>query len=354
MDYSRFKPEDFSRDPSFQKWVLTDDPETAASWKAWLKQHPEKYDDIAKAREAIRLLGFQNSHAANEDFLEVWNGIAQDIREVPEKLSHRATVPSGRSYRKSALKIAAVFTGIMVSGLLAFMLLRSEPLTVYTTEFGKTRSVSLPDGSTVTLNANSTMYVAKSWDGEGPREVWLEGEAFFEVQEVFRHETNTNETTAPRPVKFIVYTGHVDVEVLGTEFNVNNRHSETRVVLKSGKVKLSINDGDKTDEIYMVPGEMVAFNGLNKELVKKTVNPEVHASWKDHKLMFEEATLRQVAMTLEDLYGIKIRFEEPALADELFTGLIPYDDIDIIIEAFTKLYAIKITKYENTIIFHKK
>ena len=354
MDYSRFKPEDFSRDPSFQKWVLTDDPETAAFWQAWLKQHPEKYDDVAQAQEVIRLLGFQNSYSANEDFLEVWTGIAQDLREVPEKLSHGVTVPSRRSNMNAVFKVAAVFTGMVVAGLLAFMLLRSAPLTVYSTEYGKIRSVSLPDGSTVTLNANSTLRVAKNWNREGPREVWLEGEAFFEVQEVFRHEVKANETTARQPVKFIVRTGPVDVEVLGTEFNVNNRHSETKVVLKSGKVKLSINDGDKTDEIFMLPGEMVAFNALNKALVKKTVNPAVHASWKDHKLMFEEATLRQVTMTLEDIYGIKIRFEEPALADELFTGLIPYDDIDIVIEAFTKLYDIKITKNENNIIFHKK
>ena len=347
MDYSSFKPEDFSRDPYFQKWVLTDDPKAAAFWKSWLKQHPDKYDEIAQAQEMIRLLGFQKSYDANEDYLEVWSGIQERLSEAPVSRSRSA-------FLKPVLKVAAAFAIIAVVTVLAFSLLRSFQTVTYTADFGKIRSVALPDGSKVTLNANSTLRVPKTWSYDRPREVWLEGEAFFEVEKVFENAATTNETSRGASVKFVVHTGLLDVEVLGTEFNVNNRHEETRVVLKSGKVKLSVKAGEKTEEVFMQPGDMVTYNELSNMLTKRIVNPDAHASWKDQRLVFEEATLSEVARTLEDLYGIKIQFEEPALAEEQFTGLIPYDDIHVIIEAFTKLYDIEITKNQNTIIFHKK
>ena len=346
MDYSRFKPEDFSRDPYFQKWVLTDDPEAAAFWAAWLKVNPDRYEEIARAQEMIRLLGFQKNHLANEDYLEVWEGIQQRTNDavVPKPL---ATVV------RPALRIAAVFIGVSIVAVLAFLLINNTHTVTYATDYGKVRSVPLPDGSTVILNANSRLRVSETWDYDQPREVWLEGEAFFEVQKVFR-DSMTNGTAGAAPVKFIVHTGQLDVEVLGTQFNVNNRHRETKVVLKSGRVKLSVKSGKKTEEIFMQPGEMVAFNELSNALTKKIVNPDTHAGWKDLKLIFEEATLGEVAQTLEDLYGIQIIFERPALAEEQFTGSVPYNDIGVILEAFTKLYDIGITRDENTIIFHEK
>ena len=347
MDYSSFKPEDFSRDPSFQKWVLTDDRKAAEFWESWLKQNPEKYDDIVRAQELIRLLGFQKNYTANEDYLEVWGGIQQHTNE------ELITKPEG-SFLKPVLKVAAVFGAIAIISALAYLLLGSGQMVTYATEFGKIRSITLPDGSTATLNANSTLRTSEKWDSHQPREVWLEGEAFFNVQEVFKNLNTERDSSSGLPVKFIVHAGLLEVEVLGTQFNVNNRHKETSVVLKSGKVKLNVKAREKTEEIFMEPGEMVAFNEMNYALTKRIVNPDAYASWIDHKLVFEEATLREVARTLEDLYGVKIVFEEDGLAEERFTGSVPYDDIQIVLEAFIKLYDIAVIKKQDSIIFHKK
>jgi ferric-dicitrate binding protein FerR (iron transport regulator) len=108
------------------------------------------------------------------------------------------------------------------------------------------------------------------------------------------------------------------------------------------------------EEIFMQPGEMVAFNEVSRELTKKIVNPDIHASWKEHQLIFEETSLGEIAQTLEDIYGITVVFEDPVLATSQFTGLIPSDDIHVLLEAFTKLYNIRVTQTQDTIIFHKE
>src|SRR5690606_15777064 len=95
-----------------------------------------------------------------------------------------------------------------------------------TTGYGETRKINLPDGSLVVLNANSELKYESNWQQAPMREVWLQGEAFFEVVK----------TTEEK--QFIVHTGSLDVEVLGTQFNVHNRHQKVQVVLSSGKVKL--------------------------------------------------------------------------------------------------------------------
>jgi ferric-dicitrate binding protein FerR (iron transport regulator) len=204
----------------------------------------------------------------------------------------------------------------------------------------------------VTLNANSSLSFKEEWNLKSAREVWLKGEAFFEVEKMFSHVPS--QTPGTVPVKFIVHTSPLEVEVLGTQFNVNNRREETKVVLKSGKVKLNVKAGEKIEEIFMKPGEMVAYNEVSKALTKSVVDPDIHASWKDHHLIFEEASLGEISHMLEDVYGVIVAFEDPQLAHEQFTGLVPSDDLNVLLEAFTKLYGLQVTKKQNTIIFHSQ
>src|SRR5690606_22589795 len=118
----------------------------------------------------------------------------------------------------------------------------------------------------------------EDWDHQAVREVWLEGEAFFHVQE----------KSSPGGIKFIVHTEGVDVEVLGTRFNVRNRRHATEVVLNSGKVKL--NFGGK-EEVLMEPGDLVEYSAKTQSYAHKQVNSETYTSWRNHVLTFDESTL---------------------------------------------------------------
>jgi DNA-directed RNA polymerase specialized sigma24 family protein len=116
------------------------------------------------------------------------------------------------------------------------------------------------------------------------RVVWMQGEAFFDINHLENNQ------------KFIVKALNIDVEVLGTQFNVNSRRNNTTVVLNSGKVKL--NHDDLVNDEFMDPGDLVEFSGHEKKIRKKVVNPEQFSSWKSNILIFKATPLSEIAQTL--------------------------------------------------------
>ena len=112
---------------------------------------------------------------------------------------------------------AAVLLLMMVTGYL--LLFPSIEKVVHQTGYGETAQLSLPDGSQVVLNANSSISFLPDWDEKKERTVTLEGEAFFSISHTVDHQ------------KFIVHSKNIEVEVLGTAFNVNNRRGKSQVVL---------------------------------------------------------------------------------------------------------------------------
>ena len=102
----------------------------------------------------------------------------------------------------------------------------------YKTAFGETRTVTLTDGSQVTLNANSSLRVPRFGFGKRTRDVTLLGEADFSIKHL------------PDDQRFVVQTDkNFEVVVLGTEFLVNTREKGTKVVLNKGKVRLLYQEG---------------------------------------------------------------------------------------------------------------
>ena len=116
----------------------------------------------------------------------------------------------------------------------------------YTTAYGETKQLTLPDGTRVILNANSNLSYANDWaSGEvsRTRSVRLAGEAFFKVTK--------RQTPTGSPVKFVVNSRDLQIAVLGTEFNVNQRGQAVSVMLNEGKVQ--IYNPAKTVDVTMGP-----------------------------------------------------------------------------------------------------
>lgn len=207
----------------------------------------------------------------------------------------------------------------------------------YTAQNGMIRSLTLPDGSKVTLNANSSIKVPRDFVGHESREVWIKGEAFFEV------------TRKSNLMKFIVHTDNVDVEVLGTKFNINNRHGKTEVMLAEGKVVLVAKD-QKT--LIMKPGEQVSILGEQGHFQKLVVKPERYKAGQYNKLVFENTPLAEVAEIIQDYYGIKMIITDSVLAKRQFTGTLPNNDLDVILQALSASYRLEIDHKEDHIILH--
>jgi ferric-dicitrate binding protein FerR (iron transport regulator) len=204
---------------------------------------------------------------------------------------------------------------------------------IYITKFGETRKLILPDQSVVYLNGNSKLSFNKHWMSFQDREVKVEGEAFFSVQ----HTENNQKF-------FVRMTNHSSVEVLGTEFNIQNRDNDTKVSLNSGKIKFHINDNQDNNEktIVMKPGEFVEYESSSNSLTKKMVEPENHSSWKNSKLLFEKTELKEIINLIKNTYGLNIKVNDPELLKMKVSGSAPSHNIDILVKGLSEIFELNL------------
>jgi transmembrane sensor len=209
------------------------------------------------------------------------------------------------------------------------------------TKFGEQLSVTLPDKSSVILNGNSKLRYSKNWTSTSPREVWIAGEGFFAVQHTENHQ------------KFIVRTQEgLDVEVLGTKFNVKSRGRGSEVLLTEGSVKLNLGSESK-NEVILKPGEMATMK--EKKLLKKSVEGKKYTSWVSRKLYFDKMPLTELAEMLNDTYGFKVTFQDEDLKTRRLSGEISSASIDDILYAIAETFDVEVTRQDdNSLIFSSK
>lgn len=309
--YLDYTVDDFAVDPSFRKWCLLEDETVNTYWKTFLLRHPEKTEIIDQARKVV--LGVNQhfaSQAASPDKVESYYQQtlkAAQRRDLTIKL------------RRQKLQFAAAIT-LFITSAIAFAYFNfnssGEPnLLVYSTNYGEQKSILLPDSSTVRLNANSKLSLNPIWEIDSMREVWLEGEAYFSVEREPVHFT-----------KFVVHAQELNVEVLGTQFNVNTMKEATEVVLDEGKIKLS--KSDNSEAITMSPGEMATFSLSTRRITKKQVNPQLYRSWKEGYLTYEEASLSEVLKDVQQTFGYTIVVKDSLLLEETISGALSSNDLD--------------------------
>lgn len=373
MKYHDFSTRDFILDEGFQAWVLEPDTVSDAFWQDWLTTYPEKLPKINKAKAAI--LELQQAGIRKEQFVAqptpilqpeispaeiqaIWQNITKAI-QTPQITATAGELPSedkiiAFNLFGSWAKIAAsIVLFISIGGLLLWLKqapARKPAAIVYTTNFGETRQITLPDSSVVFLNANSKLTIYQVSDKEADREATLTGEAFFSVV----HTQNKQ--------KFKVnLSKRAQVEVLGTEFTVTNRPNLARVVLNRGKVKVALakpspaasTNYSAAAEI-MSPGDLVQIDQLHQKLNKqKVVHPEKYAAFTHNLLEFNDAPLAEVAQVLHDNYGYKVTFAPKSLAAKRFTSSSPADRIDLLLFAIEKAFSLKITQKGKHITMQK-
>lgn len=158
----------------------------------------------------------------------------------------------------------------------------------------------LADGSVVWLNPGSVLRYA-TVQQDNRREVELKGEAFFEVARDPKHP-------------FVIYTGQMKTEVLGTSFNIkayeNSTHFEVSVL--TGKVAVS--SQDEREAVLLKPHQRAIFNATDRTFVKNDVPRAAKAElWEPTTINFEWVSMEEVARALEKNFGVEIRFQNPEL-----------------------------------------
>lgn len=211
----------------------------------------------------------------------------------------------------------------------------NKPIEVRT-GYGERRVVTFPDHSSVTLNGNTLLRYTRSWDDDKTREVWIDGEGFFSVKHTSNHQ------------KFLVHASNqLNVEVLGTKFNVKSRALKSEVMLTEGKVKLEMQDS-KNPSVFLKPGELAVLS--NKKLSKREVKNHQYTSWLNYTLLFDRTTLRDVAALLEDTYGLHVVFTDTTLQDRELSGEISSSDVSDILTAISQIFNLKVERKNQTVI----
>jgi ferric-dicitrate binding protein FerR (iron transport regulator) len=174
--------------------------------------------------------------------------------------------------------------------------------------YGQTSHLFLFDGTEVWLNSGTKFRYPNRFN-RNERNVSIEGEAFFKVK------PNKN-------LPFKVKTGKLEVEVLGTSFNVSAypRENSQSVVLVEGKVQINNPEGQKIGE--MVPGQIAVKTEGSSALQVQNTDPYFYTSWKDGKVVFNGEKLGEIAKKMERWYNVEIRFEKESLKDYKFSGTI--------------------------------
>jgi transmembrane sensor len=236
-------------------------------------------------------------------------------------------------------KLAGVAASLLIVVIVGYFLTRDFfRYTTYATNYGVKQNILLDDGTEVTLNANSTLKVPKDLASAGMREVWLEGEGFFHVAK------------RPNHVRFAVHTDNIDIEVLGTKFNVHNRRGNTEVVLDEGSVKL-IPAHERGVPIFMKPGDYASLATSDTTFKRKIVRPEKYNAWQNNRLVFEDTPLSVVAQKIEDYYGVTIEIQNQDLAWREVTGTLPNNDLGVVLKSLSTSHELEIIREKDVIIF---
>ena len=192
-------------------------------------------------------------------------------------------------------------------------------ITTISCAYGDKTSITLPDSSRVWLNSGSKLTFSSDFK-HGPRKVSLEGEAFFAVMKDKRHP-------------FRVKTADVNIEVLGTSFNVKAYPDERLVstTLVEGSIKISSlyqNTGIK-------PNQRVVFSKENKEMViEELSDTAMDTEWKDGRLVFRNESLEELAPKLRRWFDVDIVFADEQVKKRKFTGVLKRESILEVISYF--------------------
>lgn len=249
--------------------------------------------------------------------------------------SQRASRPFTPSVKWS-LKIAASVSFIVIISIFWTAYFQGD-VQRFETAYGEHLTVELPDRSIVVLNGNSTLQYKDSWDVDKDREVWIEGEGFFDVTHTINHQ------------KFIVHTqSDMDVQVLGTKFNVRVRRSKTEVMLQEGKVNLEVGRQRSVQMMTLHPGDLAILKG--SRLTKRKVKPVEYSAWKEHRLFFDQTHLGEIARMLEDTYGLRVIFATDSLAHRKLSGAISSENPDDILKAIEESLSVTITRQGTNVV----
>lgn len=348
---------------NFIIWVFQPDEELEQWWKQFETNHPEEKRNILLARKVLSKFRTNNKELAEEEKILLFSKI---LKQIEEKRSGRS-----RQVTFGLLKYAAVALIFFSVGALVFykqntfiseelaqklsepipsnsaklirangenivlkddksvlqyqadgkLVVNNDTLIAYISKpsiaamnqliipYGKTSELLLSDGTKVFLNAGSRLIYPENFTSKS-REVFLEGEAFFEVKRDQSHP-------------FLVQVEDIRIKVMGTKFNISAYSSDNLIetALAEGKVIIEQNNAGLFEKgIELVPDQLASFDRTTRKIDIKAVDTDNYTLWTKGILKFESADLNRIVKQLERYYNIRFQISDPLLRDLRISG----------------------------------
>lgn len=345
-------PEELAAEPAFIRWVQQPTPATDDDWQRWMAADANRAVLVQKARALVQLMQFESVSLspADQQRLEAQlrqkmaatQPLSSELHPTKVRPLWQRTLPRWTAYVAAASVVAILLAGVWFWQHSAGRGGSAQPAWDYTTTYGQTRQIELPDHSIVTLNANSRLRLAPGWASANspksiPREVWLDGEAFFDIR-----KQPTAPSTGTRSAPFTVHSGPLQVTVLGTTFDVNQRRGVTQVVLNTGRIRL---EGLPSGNEVMTPGDRVVYRNRGQQSVERTrVNPANYAAWQQGEWVLDNTSLTEIAAMLNDQFGLTVELSDKALAERRLSGRISIESPDIILENLSTILGVSVRR----------
>ena len=324
---------DFVEDEDFRNWVTSMDKTQELFWRTYLANYPEQKSIVAEAKQLLLSMDAYFEEEVSRVGMpdDIFLDKLESSFNTPQVVKRSNPIKKRQNWKLYLQGAAAAILVFLCFNQFAPINgdTQSFDKIEYATGNGEWEIITLPDGSKVELNANSQLSIFNEWEEGEDRAVWLKGEAFFEVEKKL-------ETGA----KFFVVTKDLNVEVLGTVFNVNTRNEHTEVFLEEGKIVLNLDD--KKEEVE--PGEFISYSQQQKKILtryKKT--NDIHSNWKDGVMKIEDAKMNKIIKELETIYGIDMIVHDDKVLEREGSVAVPVDDLEMTILILERILDIRVT-----------
>jgi transmembrane sensor len=335
LDYQNF--EDFILDETFREYVMGSPESSVTFWNNWITEHPEKANEFRKAVNILRTLLHTRKIDININKHESLVELLTKMEESQKKpVRQRFLLPAW--IRVAAIIIFSI--GLAWLWNWSYGIFKGNETIAYNeviVPVGEKSQVLLSDGTHVWINSGSRFKYPVRF-GKQSRDVYLSGEAFFDVT---HHEKQT----------FVVNTSDARIKVLGTAFNVKAYPEDlkTQTTVVRGLVSVQ-NIRSKGETVLIRPTQMAVIkkeaalenmhsgNSLPILKVVNRINVEAVTCWKDQLLVFADEPFEEMAMKMDRWFSVHIIIEDNKLKKERYNGKFVHNET-----IYQVLEAIKVT-----------
>ena len=302
-----------------------------SDWLDISEDNQKHYDQMVADWELSARAKKSIDFDVSDDFSKLKDRIRAAKAATEKNDTTAKVIPLKRSNNRW-LYIAASFL-LLVTAWFVFNPTKELNQIVMETRLGEVRTVSLTDGTKIWMNEKSRLDYPEHFDGDN-RQVSLQGEAYFDVAK------NPNAT-------FVVQLKDTKIEVLGTQFNIEESKNQNEVLVHVDEGKVRFSEKIGSEKVELTVDQVAKYSATDKNISRQDVFNKNAMSWKTNSLIFESAKLSEVLKDITAHFGKSVQLEIEQLKDCTFSGYYPKPDANAVLSNVASTFGMTLTQDRN-------